>query len=76
MHLYSTGIVHHCWTIQLFTYLAMDSAMCPCLHFAKRSISHILGTGTPNNGAYDPEIQTQSRFLYNAPTHKVSSSYD
>jgi len=26
-------------------------------------------------GAYDPEIQTQSRFLYNAPTHQVPSSY-
>jgi len=30
--------------------------------------------GDPKNGAYDPEIQTRSRFMYNAPTHQVSSS--
>ena len=27
------------------------------------------------NGAYDPEIQTWPQFLYNVPTHQVSSSY-
>ena len=26
-------------------------------------------------GGYDPQIRTQARFLYNAPTPEVSSSY-
>jgi len=26
-------------------------------------------------GGYDPQIRTRLRFLYNAPTHQVSSSY-
>jgi len=30
---------------------------------------------THKNGAYDPEMQTWLKFLYNAPTHQVSSSY-
>jgi len=33
------------------------------------------GSGDPKNGANDPEISTQPRFLYNAPTHEVSSFY-
>jgi len=30
--------------------------------------------GWEPNGAYDPEILTRMRFLYNAPMHQVSSS--
>jgi len=49
--------------------------MPPSLQFVKQSICHILEVGTAENGAYDPEIWTQSRCLYNAPTHQISSSY-
>ena len=50
--------------ITLFTFWVMrrDSA--------KR---HICGDAHPGGG-YDPQIQTQPRFLYNAPTSQVSSS--
>jgi len=29
----------------------------------------------PQGWAYDPQIQTRARFLYNAPNRQVSSSY-
>jgi len=41
----------------------------------KLSICHILRVETTEDGVYDPEIRTWLRFLYNAPTHQVSSSY-
>ena len=31
--------------------------------------------GVRTQGGYHPQIRTQARFLYNAPTHQVSSSY-
>jgi len=46
----------------------VSSVPCPLFMF-------ILGVGNLINGAYDPKILTQPRFLCNAPTHQVLVSY-
>ena len=37
-------------------------------------MQHFLGDAA-HPGGYDPQIRTRPRFLYNAPTRQVSSSY-
>ena len=46
----------------------VSSVPCPLFMF-------ILGVGNLINGAHDPKILTQPRFLCNAPTHQVLVSY-
>jgi len=69
LHRHSPSILNDT-TVYLFIY--GQSVSCRHLHYTRFAI---FGVGTPKNGAYDPEVRTRPRFLYNAPTHPVSSSY-
>jgi len=58
------GGVAHCHAyIHLLMFLHSDSAN-----------RHILGCEA-RGGAYDPQIRTRARFLYNAPSRQISSLY-
>ena len=61
---------------QLFTYLVTDSFVPQPLHFIYILENDLFATfelGTPVSMAYDPEIRTWLRFLYDEPTHQVLS---
>jgi len=79
-HRRRTGGRHNCITCLLTDVVAWPTATLPRpnpfvdLLRSDSANRHIWVWG-PRGGAYDPQIQTRARVLYDAPNRQVSSSY-